>query len=422
MKQKNLLALILVFAITVPLLTAVPSLAAVQSDLYEKAPLILPFSSDEGLIKSVVTDKTFIKNHAELADAMGYVYTSGSDDYLPGEGAYTVNYLGDGRYGVKFNYDKSDRYAQGKWADQRFEMIFSNFKVNIDGNTLSFGEPRITKLEPSAVFVDIVENQDPEATVTKHPKFVYTTESTWERTDEYTFGQSLGIENKYAFNAGFMGTETTFSLNLDFTQGWSTSKGSSESKQYEEVLDVELKPLHKSVVKFLATKEEADLPYSADVYVTYDVTFKGLLGEENLHNAPPETINTDEDYFAARQPISDVVVETTFGGNGKSAAQDLLDQYLYGHIQGFSDWNFSAYEGYGYHVTVLDALSNIIKKRYGGVATGTFKALSKVTIQGIVEPQVPISSRVKRSSEPFGELTDAVQGLSNLHDIIVTVD
>jgi hypothetical protein len=254
------------FLIVVMLLSMVSSMGvfAASDDLYDFGPTMYSFNSEEDLIAKIISDESFVSDHAQLADLLGFGWCGGTASRYVGDD-FKFTRLGDGKYSLKANYRSNDPYASGYQSNQRLEMIFDNVKLYIDGDTLNFGKSKITKLEPISSFSSYVVN-DTDDVIKRYPRMSYTTGSSWSREDSVSFGQSLMVKNKYKFDIGFMGSESEISVGLDFGQGWSTTNGTSKQIQYEERLEVNLAPMTKKKVEFIMLEDKADIPYNCNMY------------------------------------------------------------------------------------------------------------------------------------------------------------
>jgi len=368
---KKIVSYVLMLALVICLVPT-SSVYAATDDLTSYSPELFSFNSEEDLMAKIIQNDDFVYEHAMLGHLLGFGWCGGTGSQYVGED-FEFKRLGDGKFSLKARYNSNDPYAGGYWADKRLEMIFDNVKLYIDGETLDFGTHKITSLEPVTAYTADVENNGATA-ITRYPRLNYTTNSSWSRTDEYSFGQSLGIKNKYKFDIGIMGSETEISIGLDFSQGWSTTEGTSESISYEERLEVPLEPYTKRHVSFVMLKDKADIPYTANMYIEYDVTYKGFLRwSGNAHGTHPDN-----------RPM----VEKTFGNSERNAAEDLYEQYIHRDINGFSEWDWQWIINQGDGDSLKYVLSGICKGPRGGIMRGTFKGVSGAVCKGEVGPVV----------------------------------
>jgi len=366
------------------------SVFAANDNLYSYDPQIFSFTDDEDLMAKIINSDQFISDHAGLADLLGFGWCGGTRSQYVGED-FEFKKLGDGKYSLKARYNSNDTYADGYMADTRLEMIIDNVSFYVDGDTLEFGEHKLSDLKPVKVYDSYVTNES-EYPVIKYPRLTYTTDSSWSRTDDVSFGQSLEIKNKYKFDIGIMGNETEITAKLDFGQGWSDTKSGSETLTAEERLQVTVAPYSKNKVEMVMLKDKVDLPYTSNIYMDYDITYKGFLrwggNALNLH------------------PDNRPMKEMTFGEGSLSAAEDIYDQYIHRDINGYSEWDWEWIYDQGKGDRLVRKLSSIVNRPRGGINTGIFECISGAICKSTVGETEPLDGtegldsdgRVKRSA------------------------
>lgn len=190
---KKLVSCLLMLSLIICLIPT-SSVFAASDDLTSYSPELFSFNSEEDLMAKIIKNDDFIYEHAMLGHLLGFGWCGGTGSQYVGED-FEFKRLGDGKFSLKARYNSNDPYAGGYWSDKRLEMIFDNVKLYIDGETLDFGDHKITSLEPVTAYTADVENNGATA-ITRYPRLNYTTNSSWSRTDEYSFGQSLGIKKQ----------------------------------------------------------------------------------------------------------------------------------------------------------------------------------------------------------------------------------
>ena len=153
---------------------------------------------------------------------------------------------------------------------------------------------------------------------------------------------------------------------------------------YEEKIEVGLAPHTKKKVEFIMLEDKADIPYNCNMYIEYDVTYKGFLRwGGNAHNTHPTNRPT---------------VSKTFGSGDLNAAEDLLNQYKHRDINGYSEWDWKWIADQGNQSNLHYYLSSICKRERGGIMDGTFTGVSGAICHTTVSDSEYLSGSERSSS------------------------
>ena len=346
------------------------------------------FEDEEELKANIIQNKEFIKNWADVADNLGFAWCSGTNSKFVGQDFGFTKVIENGKsvYILKANYNSNDPYADGYRADERLEMKISNIRFVVDPSTIEFGKAKITEEKPLLAASSYATNSgNTEDSVNMN--FNYSSTVSSSKTDNFKFSEGIGVKTTFQTGVPFLfegKLETSFNFSAD--QGWSNTKGESKTTSIATQYSAKVPASSKRLIKLVSVQRKSEVPYSAKMYMEYDITFNGFLKwSGNAHKNHPDD-----------RPI----VSIKFGGkNNMSATEHILDMYKHRNINGYSDWDWNwMIEKYG-----KDYVDNIIndacKIRYGGVLTGVFTGIdgTHVDVKANKPKKLNSKNRKKRS-------------------------
>lgn len=331
---------------------------AATDNIEEGGNQVYEFSDLNELKAKIIQDEdNFQRPLATIAYCLGFAWCGGTETLFPGYD-FDFKMIDSDTFELKGHYDKNDPYADWYRAEDRLTMIIDNVKFYIDGDTLTLGEHEIYDLEPMTAISTYAYNYSNEEDAA-FVGFDYETLTNWSKTDSYSFSESIGLQNTFSFDIGVAENNTTITAEFGAEQGWDETHGGQESLTQHQEYRATVPANSKRLIELTVFKQDAEVPFGANIYMTYDVTFDGFIkADENAYEGHP----TDEPW-----------VTYTFGGrNGFSGPQDLLDQYIHRDINGYSQWDYEwALERYNYGLK--SPLSDICKTDFGGISEGKFE-------------------------------------------------
>lgn len=346
-------------------------------------PKLYNFENLDKLTTIIIEDKDFISDWATLAHFMGFAWCGGTQSKLVGENFDLEKIWKDGKvvYVLQAHYDPNDLYSEGYRADERLKMTIENVRFIIDSDSIRFDAPEITNLDPilagSYTGVNCSFNEE-----SLSFKFNYQEEVSYRKNDSIDYSDEIKLEKNFKIEIP-INDDDKYNPTFEFTcdKGWSNpiihSDKSSLIPLEKEITEmVPAKSQRK--VELLRLHKETSLPYTANIYIAYDITLSGFIRWE---------WNGMKD-FPRNRPYANV----KFGGERGLNAQNHLEKiYNNRDIDDYSQWDWEKiFEKY--KKTSVDSLINkIVNKQSGGIQTGTFNKTDKTETKVLVHLPEPLT-------------------------------
>lgn len=313
---------------------------------------------------------------AYLGHALGYGWSGGTGGPYVGDDM-SITYVSPTEYRIKANYNSNDPYAGGYWDHKRLEIRLDNIRYYTEPTKLDLGTAQIynqTPVNSTFAWVTNCGNSTDEAAT----ELRFTSSTSWSKTDDFSFNQSISIANEYEFELGFLGIKSTITATFGASQGWSETDAGSEELTKVQRYTTTMPGKTKRLVEVTVFKQTADIPYETELYLSYNATFDNFLRYSgNARNDHP----TNRPTYVYK-----------FGGtNGLNAGEDMLDQYVNRNISGYGewDWNWMINNfGSGY---MQWTLGNLSKRKFGGKMTGKFEAVDSTQFTITAGEEVPVA-------------------------------
>lgn len=326
------------------------------------------FEDEEELKANIISNDMFIYDWAHVANMFGFAWCGGTNYKEIGEGFDFERGTENGKpvYYLKSHYNSSDPYAEGYRANERLEMKVSNVRFIMDPSDLEFEKAKITELKPevdaSTYATNEGSSEDTVAITVNDTKI-----KTVTKTDNFKFGEKIGLKGSVKVGIPFLlenKLETSFETSAE--QGWSKAEGTTKTDIVITQYNAKVPAHSRRYVELVKFKKKSEVPYSAKIYMEYDITFKGFLRWSG---------NARKDHTEDRPTVT-----VTLGDkNNMSATEHLLDLYKHRNIPGYSEWDWKwmkdTYDekcGEGF---VEDLVNNVTRTRNGGVITGVFTGI-----------------------------------------------
>ncbi|MBU6951341.1 aerolysin family beta-barrel pore-forming toxin [Hahella sp. HN01] len=323
---------------------------------------------------TIVRDPDFYVPLAYLSHYLGYGWCGGTASQNVGED-FSITRNGDEQYTLQANYNSSDPYTDGYWADKRLKMSLSGLKFYTNPGSLKLGDPQVYDREPLKTITAVVYNRG-NTEDTAVATLQYDETKSWSKQEDYSFSESISIKNTYKFDLKIFGGSTEITAGFTANQGWSESNGNSEtvtqSAQYRALMPAN----SKRIITLTVFKQKADIPYESEMVLGYNVALENFLRwGGNARNDHP----TDRPWE-----------NFTFGGrNNLNGAEDILDQYAHRGIQNYGQWDWNwMLNQYGAD-SVKWAVGNISKRRFIAPLTGKFTTVDGSQFN--IDASAPIS-------------------------------
>ncbi|WP_432667452.1 aerolysin family beta-barrel pore-forming toxin [Wukongibacter baidiensis] len=351
--------------------------SATGASLSEYPPVLYPFSpteSQEILKSKIINSQEFIFKHALLAHYLGFGWCGGTASPYVGND-FEFRKEGD-NYVLQARYNSSDPHAGGYWADKRLKMTVSNVKFYFAPETVKQGEEKITELEPlAAQTFKIVNRGDTEDTA--NTKIAYTASKSVSKSSNYKFGQSLGTKTTVGVNVLFFKGEKEISYNFNAEQSWSDTTTTVESTNLEASYTGKIPPKSKRIIKLMSYRTKSDIPYTANIYMDYDITFSGFLRWGG---------NARTDH-----PKNRPFVDVTFGNGDLTAQEEIEDMYNHRSIPGYSQWDWNWMDQQFGANNVNWVVSNICNRPMGATMTGKFTCVDGSRVEVVAGEAIPLT-------------------------------
>ncbi|MCD3351871.1 aerolysin family beta-barrel pore-forming toxin [Clostridium botulinum D/C] len=321
---------------------------------------IFAYEDNEDLKAKIIQDPNFTRNWAAIAHSLGFGWCGGTAKPEIGEDFEFRRAEEDGKpvYYLSSRYNSNDPYAEGYRANERLVMKITNTRFIIDESSIKLGKPKVRKISPlSSQSADVV---NPNKTDSKlSGGFTYTTSKTISKTDNFKFGEKIGVKTSFKVGIPFLADnkiETNFEISAE--QGWSQTNSNVETKQATTAYMSTVAPKTKKTIFLDVLGKQSDVPYEAKIYMEYDIEFTGFLRY---------TGNARKDHPTDRPTIS-----FKLGGkNGMSAVEHLRDLYKHKNINGYSNWDWKWIEDNMKDI-FLPTYEDLNTIYYGGEMSGVF--------------------------------------------------
>lgn len=342
------------------------AVAATHNDDYKWR--VFSFQDEEELKANIISNDMFIFDWAHVADMLGFAWCGGTNYERIGEGFDFERGTENGKpvYYLKSHYNSTDSYAEGYRANERLEMKVSNVRFVMDPSDLEFKKAKITELKPeidASTYATNEGNSEDTVGITVNDTKIKTV----TKTDNFKFGEKIGIKGSVKVGIPFLlenKLETSFETSAE--QGWSKAEGNTKTDIVITQYNAKVPAHSRRYVELVKFKKKSEVPYSAKIYMEYDITFNGFLRWSG---------NARKDHPEDRPTVS-----VTLGGkNNMSATEHLSDLYKHRNIPGYSEWDWKwmkeTYDercGEGYVENLVNDVTGI---RNGGVITGVFTGI-----------------------------------------------
>lgn len=372
----------LAVALTGALFTSHAVLAQVTDDIPNYSDKMYGQQDAASLKHSIVSDSAFHKPLAYLAHFLGYGWCGGTGSQYVGED-FSVYRDNSSQYTLQARYNSNDPYADGYRANERLKMQVKNIRFVTNPADLELGEPQVYDRVPIKTVTYEIRNEG-DTTDTKVATLTYDETESWSKEENYSFSETIGITNTYEFDLGVMGGKTEINAEFSATQGWSETNGETNTVSQSAQYRAEMPPRTKREITITFFKQTADIPYTSQMYMDYDVTFENFLRWSGNARVDHPTNRPWEVY--------------TFGErNGFNAAEDTLDQYLHRDINGYSQWDWDWMINEFGAGSIQWTLGNVSKRKYGAPMNGKFTAVDASQYNITAGPAVPLDSTSQKT-------------------------
>jgi len=343
---------------------------------------------------SIISDSAFHKPLAYLGHYLGYGWCGGTGSQYVGED-FSIYQDSNNQYTLQARYDSNDPYSGGYRSSERLKMQLKNIRFVTNPADLELGEPQVYNRVPIKTVTYEIRNEG-NTTDTKVATLTYDETESWSKEENYSFSETIGITNTYEFDLGVMGSKTEINAEFSATQGWSETNGETNTVSQSAQYRAEMPPRTKREITITFFKQTADIPYTSQMYMDYDLMYENFLRWGGNARTDHPTNRPWEVY--------------TFGErNGFNAAEDVLDQYLHRHINGYSQWDWDWMLNEFGSGSIRWALGNITKRKYGAPMNGKFTAVDASQYNITAGPAVPLDSisKLDQTSDRIRRSTDS---------------
>ena len=311
-----------------------------------------------------------------LGHMLGYGWAGGTAAPYIGEDMY-FEQINNDTYKISANYRSNDPYSGGYMSDQRLEMTLNDVHFYTEPNKLNLGTPQVYNRQPVYTTSSWVTNcsyqQDTATTV-----MGYTGTTSWSKSDNFSFQESISVTNTVSVNLGFVGGSTAITAAFSATQGWSETNGNATAIAQSQSYAATIPARSKRRVTGTLFKQQADIPYTSEIYLGYDVDFYNFLRwGGNARNDHP----TNRPFYHG-----------IFGKNGLDAGEDIIDQYLHRDINGYGEWDWEWMRNTFGTGLVQWTLGNLSRREFGAPITGKFEAIDGTQFNITAGNSVPVES------------------------------
>ncbi|WDV45466.1 aerolysin family beta-barrel pore-forming toxin [Clostridiaceae bacterium M8S5] len=381
-KSKFIKTVLYLFVAACLTLNLVPSNVAYAADtsITKYPPKLFPFINEEDLKAKIISSPEFIKNHANLAHYMGFGWCGGTASQYVGDD-FEFRKDGDG-YILQARYNPNDPHASGFWADKRLKMRVSNVRFYIDTESIVKGKEKVTSLDPVvAQTFDAVNNTNSEDTA--NASFTYTKGKTVTHSTNYSFEETIGVKHTASISVLFLSGSMTYGWEFKAGQSWSDSTANAESSTVTSNYQTTVPAKSKKIIKLMSYKTKSEVPYTANIYMDYDITFSGFLRWGG---------NARTDH-----PKDRPFVSVTFGKGDLTAQEEIQRMYDNKNIPGYSQWDWGWMEQQFGANAVKYYVSQICKPM-GANIDGKFTCIDGTHVQVECDDPVPLTGNEASNS------------------------
>ena len=282
----------------------------------------------DSLKNNIITDSSFVNSLFYLGHHLGYAWAGGTQSRYVGEDI-AIRRESENEYSLSARYNANDSYADGYRASERLKVKLNNIRFVTNPKDLTLGEPQVYDREVLYTVTQVFYNWgDFEDTAVA--SLNYDQQTSWSKTDNFSFSQTIGVTNKYEVGIpGIGGASSEIKAEFSASQGWNESNGNATtlaaSAQYRGMME----PQSKRYVTITLFKQKADIPYNSKMFMLYDMNYDNFLRWSGNSHIDHPTNRPNFPY--------------TFGGaNAKnlSGPEALVDQYLHQDINGYGEWDW----------------------------------------------------------------------------------
>ncbi|CCN49623.1 putative Aerolysin/haemolysin/leukocidin toxin [Vibrio nigripulchritudo MADA3029] len=312
----------------------------------------------EALQYQVFNDPDFYKPLAYLGHYMGFGWAGGTNSGFIGEDM-EVKRIDSKTYSINARYNSNDPHADGYWAHKRLKMKVKDVKLVTNPADLILGEPEVYDREALATVNAMVYNCG-NTEDTAPVDIGYSETTSWSKTDNFSFGQSLSVTNKYEVGVPLIGgASSEVKVEFNASQGWNETNGDSTSIDQKAQYRAQVPEMSKRYITLTLFKQKADIPYNSFAYLSYNIDYEGFLRwGGNARSDHP----TDRPY-----------ITHTFGhANGLNGPQQIADEYKFSYIGGYSGWDWHWMRDEFGQSNLNWAIGNVAKRKYGAPMSGKF--------------------------------------------------
>ncbi|MBL8626628.1 MAG: aerolysin family beta-barrel pore-forming toxin [Myxococcales bacterium] len=240
---------------------------------------IIEFSNPQELMRKAASDPALVKQLATFAHLLGFGWCSGTRSEQVGEDFDLVQERD--RVTMKAHYDPKDPYAGGDHAHQRLAISFRNFRLDVNGGDFRYAAPRVTQKETLGLASVWARNASSvEDTVTQ--SFTYATTETITHTAGAKISVGAGVKVQATGGAsvpflaeGKITAEASLMVTTEGSYGYANARSSTTT--HTAVYTGRVKPRSQRLIKLSVTKAEADVDYTSEGVLVFDVTLSGFL-------------------------------------------------------------------------------------------------------------------------------------------------
>lgn len=344
----------------------------------------------DDLMGRIANDPTVIANLANIAQALGFAWCGGSDFNQVGRG-FDVVRLAAGSYAIKARGHSGDPAYKGPRGEKRLTITLSDFRLLIDPMTMSFGPALIEQLQPAAIITKIAENRgaaEDSTAVNFDYQLTTTTSHTfaWKITEGIKVIASVKAKTK----VGLQEVEVTAGYEVGFSseQAWSDTTTEASSDTLKHAYEAKIPARSRRAITLYATRNRAQVAYTADAVVAFSIQFDGFLKWEG---------NARTDHPTDRPDCT-----VKFGDAKTSGAEHILDLYHHRHVPVYSDWDW---DWAAAHPTDGAAFARALSWLNRGIqapVSGRFTGVRQTMVSTVAEPAVSLDKALTEGPAPTG--------------------
>ncbi|PKF81527.1 aerolysin family beta-barrel pore-forming toxin [Vibrio sp. vnigr-6D03] len=367
----------------------------------------------EALQYNVFNDPDFYKPLSYLGHYLGFGWAGGTKSRYIGEDM-EVRRIDEKTYSINARYNSNDPHADGYWAHKRLKMKVKDVKLVTNPATLVLGEPEVYDREALAT-VDAMVYNCGTTEDTAPVDMDYNETTSWTKTDNFSFGQSLSVTNKYEVGVPLIGgASSEIKAEFNASQGWSETDGKSTSISRKAQYRAQIPAMNKRYITLTLFKQKADIPYNSFAYLSYNLDFEGFLRWGG---------NARSDH-----PTNRPTMTQTFGSTiGLNGPQKIADEYKYSYISGRSNWDWHWMKNEFGQSNLSWVLGNVAKRKYGAAMSGKFTTVDGSQYNITAGAAIPLTqqeiSTLANCSQPSnGRTARLLSAGSNMGLVVESVE